>query len=65
KFMENIKSFNAAEVKNCNCVGNTAMVEWSMDVTFRDGNRKKLNQVAVQTWKGDKIVNEHFYYDPR
>lgn len=41
----------------------TTMVESWMDVTFQDGNRVKLEQVAVQRWKGDQIVNERFYYN--
>ena len=33
-----------------------------MDVTFKDGNRMKMEQVGVQKWEGDKIVHERFYY---
>jgi predicted DNA-binding protein YlxM (UPF0122 family) len=38
------------------------MVENWMDVTFQDGNRIKMEQVAVQTWNGDSIVKEVFYH---
>ena len=33
----------------------------SMDVTFKDGNRVQMEQVGVQRWEGDFIVNEKFY----
>ena len=41
----------------------TTFVESMMDVTFKDGNRIKLEQTAVQKWEGDQIVHERFYYD--
>ena len=38
-------------------------VENMMDVTFKDGNRVKMEQTSVQQWEGDQIVHERFYYD--
>ncbi len=38
------------------------MVENWMDISFQDGNRIKMEQVAVQTWKGDEIIKEVFYH---
>ena len=42
--------------------GHTAVEVW-MDVTYQDGNRMKMEEVAVQKWKDDKIVYERFYYN--
>jgi hypothetical protein len=39
------------------------MVESWMDVTFKDGKRSKMEEVAVQKWRGDQIVHERFYYN--
>ncbi len=39
------------------------MVETWMEVTFQDGNRVKMEEVARQTWNGDQIVEERFYYN--
>jgi len=39
------------------------MVESWLDVEFKDGNRMKLEEVAVQRWQGDQIVHERFYYN--
>lgn len=41
---------------------NVVMIESWMDVTFQDGNRMKMEEVAVQKWEGDKIIHERFYY---
>jgi hypothetical protein len=39
------------------------MVESWMDASFADGNRMKMEEVAIQQWKGDQIVRERFYYN--
>ena len=41
--------------------GITMVQNW-MEVTFQDGNRVKLDQVAIQKWQGDQIVHEKFYH---
>jgi len=41
------------------------MVETWMDVTFKDGNRVKMQEIARQKWQGDQIIEERFYYDTR
>ena len=41
--------------------GVTTAETW-MEVTFQDGNRTKMEEVAVQKWEGDKIIHERFYY---
>jgi hypothetical protein len=38
------------------------MVDNWMEMTFQDGNRIRMEQVAVQHWKGDQIVREKFYH---
>ena len=32
------------------------------DITFQDGNRVKMEEVAVQEWKNGQIIKESFYY---
>jgi ketosteroid isomerase-like protein len=41
---------------------NTTCVESWIDITTQDGNRMKMEEVAVQKWEGDQIVQEKFYY---
>jgi hypothetical protein len=65
KFLASVKEFHGAGVGtiNSNEEAKTTSVESWMDVTFQDGNRVKLEQVAVQKWDGDHIVDERFYYN--
>lgn len=32
------------------------------EVSFKDGNRMKMSEVAVQKWKDGQIIEEKFYY---
>ncbi len=41
--------------------GITTVESWT-DITFKDGNRIKIEEVGVQRWEGDKIKHERFYY---
>ena len=42
--------------------GVTCTESW-FDCTFQDGNRAKMEEVAVQQWKGGQIIEEKFYYN--
>lgn len=41
--------------------GVTTAETW-VDVTFKHGGRMKMEEVAVQKWQGDQIIEERFYY---
>jgi hypothetical protein len=41
--------------------GITMVQNW-MDLTFQNDTRVKLDQVAIQHWKGDHIIKEVFYH---
>ena len=41
--------------------GVTTTETW-MDLTFQDGNRMKMSEVAVQKWQDGQIIDEKFYY---
>ena len=62
QFLDNVQKFHGAQVGRVIVDGDHAAVEWSFDITFKDGNRVKMQQVAVQTWKDGKIIREDFYH---
>ena len=43
--------------------GAYAVINWHFEFTGVDGNRTRFDQLAFQTWLGDRIVHERFYYD--
>ena len=65
QFLNNVQEFHGLDVKNIgsNEDAKTSFVESSMEITFKDGNRVKMDQVAVQRWEGDQIFEERFYYE--
>ena len=44
--------------------GDRVVVKWVFDVALRDGKVFTLDELAYQTWRGDRIAQERFYYDP-
>jgi ketosteroid isomerase-like protein len=64
-FMGTVKEFHGAGIKSLtsNEKEGVTMVESWMDLTFKDGKRSMMEEVAVQRWQGDQIANERFYYN--
>jgi ketosteroid isomerase-like protein len=42
--------------------GNVSFGEWILDVTFKTGQRYRLEQVSVRRWENGQVVHERFYY---
>lgn len=63
EFFSSVETFHGIEVNGitANEDESKTAVESIMDVTFKDGGRMKLAQVAVQDWDEDQIVRERFY----
>jgi hypothetical protein len=61
-FFAQMKEFHGAELIKSAVEGEVTFSQWSFDVTFVNGHRTNLNQVAVRAWKNDKVVHERFFY---
>jgi ketosteroid isomerase-like protein len=61
-FFASLAEFHGASVLSSAAEGDVSFSEWEMDVTFKNGLRMKLAQVAVRRWKDGQIVHERFYY---
>jgi hypothetical protein len=44
--------------------GDHVAINWVFEMTGRDGKKRLLDEVALQKWSGEHIVEEQFYYDP-
>ena len=44
--------------------GDDVVIHWTMEYTTTDGQRIRSDQLALQKWRGDRIVRERFVYDP-
>jgi ketosteroid isomerase-like protein len=44
--------------------GDLVFINWVFEFRREDGAIDLLDEIAVQTWRGDRIAKERFYYDP-
>jgi len=40
------------------------VIHWVFEITGPDGRMVRMDELVHQTWRGDKIAADHFYYDP-
>jgi hypothetical protein len=45
--------------------GDTVASRWQFSFTNAEGVTRTLEEIAWQTWRGDKLIEERFFYDPR
>jgi hypothetical protein len=43
--------------------GERVAINWTFDATGKDGVTRRLNELALQRWEGDRIAVERFFYD--
>jgi ketosteroid isomerase-like protein len=44
--------------------GETVFINWVFEIAQKDGSMRPFDEISVQTWRGDRIAEERFYYDP-
>ena len=44
--------------------GNNVAIHWIFELTDKSGKVRRVDEVALQQWRGDKIFRERFFYDP-
>jgi hypothetical protein len=44
--------------------GDRAVINWVFEFVDHEGRAFTLDELAFQLWRGDRIVEERFYYDP-
>jgi hypothetical protein len=44
--------------------GDQSAIRWRFEFTGKDGSSRVMEEVAWQTWCGEEIIEERFFYDP-
>ena len=44
--------------------GDRVAIHWIFDFTYISGKTRRIDEVAMQEWRGDRIFRERFFYDP-
>jgi hypothetical protein len=45
--------------------GDHVATRWCFSFTNTEGATRTLEEIAWQTWRGDQIIEERFFYDPK
>lgn len=43
--------------------GDSVVINWVFDAVDMDGTRRRLEELTLQKWRGDRISTERFFYD--
>jgi hypothetical protein len=45
--------------------GDHSAICWRFEFTGKDGNVRAMEEVAWQTWRGEQLIEERFFFDPQ
>jgi ketosteroid isomerase-like protein len=62
EFVNSVQEFHSAKLLGEAVNGDTSYSEWEYDLTFKNGTRTQLQQVASRRWKNGQVSHERFYY---
>lgn len=65
--LQMLRSFRRLQVRpvqHWTIDGDQVVIRWQFEFTGHDGRRRMQEETAQQRWSGDRIVDEHRYYDP-
>jgi hypothetical protein len=44
--------------------GDHSAIRWRFEFTGKDGKVRAMEEVAWQTWRGEQLIEECFFFDP-
>ena len=44
--------------------GDQVAIHWIFELTSHSGKMRRVDEIALQEWRGDKIFRERFFYEP-
>src|SRR5476649_2482508 len=44
--------------------GDHVAIHWIFELTDKSGKMRRVDEIALQQWRGEKIHRERFFYDP-
>jgi hypothetical protein len=59
-----LKEMRTRRVETFLVDGDHAVINWVFEMTGPDGTTRRLDELALQVWQGDRVARERFYYDP-
>jgi len=65
RVMERVASVRSECVRPVLQNGDRVVIRWIFEFEFKDGSRRRIEELAYQRWEDGKIAEEQFFYDPR
>jgi SnoaL-like domain len=62
--MASFQNIEAARIGPNLIDGDTVAARWKFTFTRSNGAVQVLDEIAWQTWRGNQVIEEHFFYDP-
>jgi hypothetical protein len=65
------RALNRAATVTSRCVrpvfvdGDHVVVRWTFEFTWKAGGGARIEELAYQRWRGERICEEQFFYDPK
>jgi ketosteroid isomerase-like protein len=44
--------------------GDRVVIHWTFDITDAQGVTRRMEELSLQRWRGERIAEERFFYDP-
>ena len=64
KVLERVASVKTTRLGPLLLEGDHSAIRWRFEFTAKDGSTRVMEEVAWQTWRGEELIEEHFFYDP-
>ena len=64
RVIEAHRSIRTRPVRTFMVEGDRAVINWVFDFVDHEGRAYTQDELAFQLWRGERIVEERFYYDP-
>ena len=64
KVLAGVKEVRSRCVRPVLIAGDTVVINWIFEFDYPDGRTRRIDEIAHQTWRGDKVWREVFFYDP-
>lgn len=61
--LKRVKSMKTHKPKQVLVDGDHVVISWVFDTVGLDGVKRRLEELSLQTWRGDRIQSEQFFYD--
>ncbi len=63
--MASFKTIEASRLGPPLIGGDHVALRWRFAFTSADGRVRQMEEVAWQTWRGEQVIEERFFYDPK